>query len=102
MQVVWLDDAKKQLKTAVSYGTVAFGKKATTQFVTEVQKNNDRLKTFPFLGKKEPLLDGLKREYRSLVVYKHYKIIYYVDDMIFIVALWDTRGDQTVLGTEID
>lgn len=31
---------------------------------------------FPHLGKIEPSLKGLGREYRSLVVHKNYKVIY--------------------------
>ena len=41
------------------------------------------------LGKIEPALRGLKREYRSLVVHKNYKVIYYIDDdMVFIASFW--------------
>ena len=50
------------------------------RFVDEVQRTNERLSVFPRLGKIEPALRGLKREYRSLVVHKNYKVIYYIDD----------------------
>ena len=80
MQVVWLDEAKVLFKEAISFGFLAFGEKAVIRFVDEVQRTNERLSVFPRLGKIEPALRGLEREYRSLVVHKNYKVIYYIDD----------------------
>lgn len=87
MQVVWLDEAKVLFKEAISFGFLAFGEKAVIRFVDEVQRTNERLSVFPRLGKIEPALRGLEREYRSLVVHKNYKVIYYIDDdMVFIAS----------------
>ena len=46
------------------------------------------------MGLKEPLLRGLKREYRSVVVHRNCKLVYYVEgDILYIAALWDTRRE---------
>ena len=93
MQVVWLDEAKVLFKEAISFGFLAFG---------EVQRTNERLSVFPRLGKIEPALRGLKREYRSLVVHKNYKVIYYIDDdMVFIASFWSTRCNPNSLRSGI-
>ena len=98
MQVVWLDEAKVLFKEAISFGFLAFGEKAVIRFVDEVQRTNERLSVFPRLGKIEPALRGLKREYRSLVVHKNYKVIYYIDDdMVFIASFWSTRCNPNSL-----
>ena len=48
----------------------------------------------PRLGITEPLLAGRKREYRSIVVHKLFKLVYYVkDETLYIAALWDTRRE---------
>ena len=39
-------------------------------------------------------LAGRKREYRSIVVHKLFKLVYYVKgDTLHIAALWDTRRE---------
>ena len=102
MQVVWLDEAKVLFKEAISFGFLAFGEKAVIRFVDEVQRTNERLSVFPRLGKIEPALRGLKREYRSLVVHKNYKVIYYIDDdMVFIASFWSTRCNLNSLRSGI-
>lgn len=102
MQVVWMDEAKQQLNRAVAYGIITFGQTETIHFVDEIERNNIRLASFPLLGQVEFLLAGRPREYRSLVVYKHYKMIYYIDsNVIYIVALWDTRSNPQNLSAKV-
>lgn len=46
----------------------------------------------------EPILEDCPKCYRSLIVEKHYKIIYRIDGYtIKIVAIWDCRRDGTRL-----
>ena len=50
----------------------------------------------PGIGQKEPLLQGRKRDYRSIVISRQNKLVYYVaGDTLYIVALWDTRREPT-------
>ncbi len=52
----------------------------------------------PKLGKKEPLLDDIPGEYRSLVVARRYKIVYrIVEEGIFVIAVFDCRRDPDAL-----
>ena len=102
MQVIWLDEAKALFKEAISFGMLAFGEKAVIRFVDEVQKTDERLSVFPLLGKIEPSLKGLGQEYRSLVIHRNYKVIYYIDDdIVFIASFWSTRCDPESLRSEI-
>ena len=49
---------------------------------------------FPSLGKIEPLLADRSRLYRSVVLTRQNKIIYYIqDDTVYIVDFWDTRRE---------
>ena len=46
------------------------------------------------MGLVEPLLEGRNKVYRSLVIHKLYKLVYYVDEeTIYIADLWDVRRD---------
>lgn len=46
----------------------------------------------------EPLLEGYLHPYRSPVVKKKYKIIYYIsNDLIYITAVWDCRRSDNRL-----
>lgn len=102
MQVVWMNEAKGLLKAAVAYGLNTFGSTVTSRFITEIRNNNIRLAHFPRIGKIESLLAGRNREYRSLLVHKHYKVIYYIEnETIFIVALWDTRSNPKTLKEKV-
>ena len=56
------------------------------------------LTIFPTAGVIEPSLDGFPVNFRSLVVEKHFKLIYYIDvDRIYIVEVWDTRQNPASL-----
>lgn len=103
MQVVWTPEAKQQLRNAVIYGVTTFGERVTARFVSEIEKNNERLASFPRAGKIELQLRDCEREYRCLVVRKRYKMIYFIEEeTVFIVALWDTRCNPSRMKTEIE
>ena len=52
----------------------------------------DTLSNFPQMAPIEQELSDFDEEYRSLVVHKHFKIIYFIEcDSIFIAAVWDSR-----------
>ena len=60
--------------------------------------DEQRLASHPHLGAVEPLLAARKVAYRNLVIHRHYKLIYSIDnDTVRIVALWDTRRNPDSL-----
>lgn len=73
MQVVWNKRAEHHLSVIISYGIDTFGEKAAKRL-----------------------------EYRSLVVHKHYKLVYHIEaDIIYIAALFDTRRNPASLTDHI-
>ena len=67
---------------------------AAIKLVNRLYNSASTLKTFPHAGVIEPLLDGFTVCFRTLVVEKHFKLIYYVEDnCVYIVEVWDTRQD---------
>jgi plasmid stabilization system protein ParE len=65
---------------------------AAIKIVNRLYYSAGTLKTFPNAGAIEPLLDGFSVCFRSLVVEKHFKLIYYTDEnRVYITEVWDTR-----------
>lgn len=100
MQVKWKKQAMRQLEAIIAYGEKNFGKQATVRFYSKVKACDARLADNPELGFPEPVLAERKRNYRSLLVNEHYKIIYWIDtaqNIIYIADLWDTRREPVRL-----
>lgn len=94
MQIEWKKRAICQLEKAVNYGYVTFGQRAAVDFYKQVKDNDFRLATNPYLGLVDELFAGRKVAYRSLVVHKHYKLLYRIDEekeVLYICALLDIR-----------
>ena len=73
-------------------------------FFVRIKAYDSRLAAFPYMGKVEHLLSGLSKEYRSLVVHEHYKLIYRVseeEDTVYVVALWDTRRNPQDMDADL-
>ena len=74
--------------------TAGYDESDSTKSRSQADKPRVLLAANPRLGIAEPLLAGRKREYRSIVVHKLFKLVYYVkDETVYIAALWDTRRE---------
>ena len=94
MKVIVQKAAARQISRVYTYGEQHFGKRAAEKTHTRIVEALHLLAANPRLGVAEPLLAGRKREYRSIVVHKLFKLVYYVkDDTLYIAALWDTRRE---------
>ncbi|HIZ02609.1 MAG TPA: type II toxin-antitoxin system RelE/ParE family toxin [Candidatus Bacteroides merdipullorum] len=97
MKYIWRKSAEKRLLQETEYCLQRFGKKAALRFIESIDRQVTLLSQSPGIGKREPLLLHRTRHlYRSLVVHKHFKLVYYIDEAantLYIVALWDTRRE---------
>ena len=68
---------------------------AAIKIVNRLYDSARTLKTFPNAGVIEPLLkEGSPVCFRSLVVEKHFKLIYYTENnCVYISEVWDTRRE---------
>lgn len=104
MNVVWNKKAGKQWKNIAAYLAKEFGKKAVLRFAKEVTQCHRNLAHFPQMGQVEPCIQGRKYEYRSVVIHKHCKLVYYIipdRQTIRIAALWDTRREPGALKGQV-
>lgn len=100
MQVIWRKIAREELRDVLRYGQKNFGQDAMQSFYGQINRCELLLTSNPFMGPIESSFADRKMVYRSLVVHKHYKLIYWVDEkkgVIYIADLWDTRREPAML-----
>lgn len=104
MQVIIRATAQRQLDKAIEQGEQMFGVAVATKFYNRFMEFVKRLSDNSELGFPEPLLAGRQREYRSIIINEHFKLVYYCDknkDTIYIIDLWDTRREPQSLSKRI-
>lgn len=101
MKTVWSEQASDSLLQISSYIKEEFGVKYQQKFLLEISRVSTLLEKTPNLGQTEPLLKDAPVLYRSIVVNRINKIVYYVGtEFIEIVALWDVRREPDALTKE--
>lgn len=96
MEIIWADEAFSAWKETIDYIVQEFGARAAENFYKKIEEGQDNLSTSPLIGKIEPLLKNRSRSYRSLVINKRSKLVYYIEgETINIVDFWDTRREPT-------
>ncbi|MBR5959238.1 MAG: type II toxin-antitoxin system RelE/ParE family toxin [Salinivirgaceae bacterium] len=94
MRILWSKRAADALHQVEEYVLSAFGEKVRDEFMNEIGNAVLALADIPTIGKIDPLFAHRKQEYRSIIVRKLNKIVYYIkDDTIHIAAFWDTRRE---------
>jgi plasmid stabilization system protein ParE len=71
-----------------------FGERIRQEFMDDMEQAVLALADMPTMGKQEPLFAHRKQEYRSIIVRRMNKVVYYVKgDTLHIAAFWDTRRE---------
>lgn len=94
MKLYWLELAEKDLDSIYNFYAKDKSQKAATKIYNEILNVAEKLIDFPLIGQIEEEISEEREEYRSLLVRKLFRIIYFIDaDSLFIVAIWDCRKD---------
>ena len=103
MRVVQTGLAKRQIADTARYIRREFGKKSKESFLQKVRETRRLLADNPCLGPIEPLLAERTQTYRSVVVGKLNKMVYYIeeDTVIYVVAFWDCRREPASLASQV-
>lgn len=92
MRIIWSDRAFIRRQAIEDYILFSFGFAAHAEYIEAVEDWKKLVLDNPNIGKIEPLLVNMRKEYRSYVIAKLTKCIYYVEnDFIVVVDWWDTR-----------
>ena len=102
MNVIWHSQAKDALAGTAQYIEQEFGNRHMVRFLRDVYRAEQLICDSPNMGVLESLLAGRSILYRSFVVKKLNKIVYYVDkDTIYIVDFWDTRREPITQANQV-
>ena len=98
----WSTKARHHLNQIFSFYKKKSPQAAVRLFNTIIDQAGTLL-IFPEGGKVEPMPEGVHICYRSLVVERHFKLIYYIKgDVVRIVAVWDCRRNPSLLVQEVN
>ncbi len=101
MKIRWHKRAAAQLHQVEQYVLRDFGEHVRQEFMDEVEQAVLSLADMPELGKIDPLFAHRKQAYRSIIVRRLNKVVYYVkDDMLHVAAFWDTRREPRGQATQ--
>lgn len=91
-----------EAKAVALYISENFGKQYAREFSANLQQDVLHITQYPEASAPEPLLRGKQIVYRSKIVSKHNKAIYYIKgDTIYFVDLWDMRRHPDNLSKRI-
>jgi plasmid stabilization system protein ParE len=96
MVVEWTPEAKRDLTGILDYyGSRNF--RAAVKIVNAIDSAVLRMGRMPLAAPVELLLSDRPEGFRSVVVRRIHKLVYYIDDKVNIVAVWDCRRNPMVL-----
>ena len=102
MRVEWSPRALHEWENTVRYVFREFGRKAAEEFEQDILRWEERIAVNPELAHQEPLLKNRAKFYRGLIVSKHSKLIFYVEEeVIYIADLWDMRREPSRLSKHL-
>ena len=92
MHAEFTDKAIAHLTSIIDSHLEYCGERSAMKFSNQVDDKIKMLLKFPESGHLEPLLSFRKLPYRSKLINKRYKMIYYIDDeTLWVAAIWDMR-----------
>lgn len=102
MKIHWHKRAAAQLHQVEEYVLRDFGELVRQEFMDDVEHAVLLLADMPMRGKPDPLFAHRKQTYRSIIVRRLNKVVYYVKgDTINVAAFWDTRREPKIQATQV-
>jgi len=104
MVVIWTKIAERRLRNIFDYYFDAAGHKVAVSIVADIINSSDLLETMPLMAPIEKDLVGHKFVYRSLIVSRIFKVVYFIDEKaecVVIATIWDCRCNPLTLQQEI-
>ena len=98
MNLIWLNDAITDLDEIYDY-YVTLNPRAAATLYNKILDKADILRTHPRIAPREPLLDDIGLEFRSLLVADgKYKLTYSIeDDTVVILIVFSCRQNPAIL-----
>lgn len=102
-RIVFTEQAKDALAAILAGEIAVMSKKELKKFYSAYEKCITVLWGNPNMGKVEYLLEGMSREYRSIVLHTYVKMIYSIEDgTIYIHDFWNTLRNPQFLVSHLN
>ncbi|MBP5502640.1 MAG: type II toxin-antitoxin system RelE/ParE family toxin [Bacteroidales bacterium] len=104
MNIKWKLQARASLRQIVYYIKTKFDNNAVNKFRCAVEQQLKVLESFPDIGAPDPLFYDRATTYRSVLINRLSKMVYFVDydnNTIVISAFWDCRQDPTNQASQV-
>ncbi|MDR0866358.1 MAG: type II toxin-antitoxin system RelE/ParE family toxin [Candidatus Symbiothrix sp.] len=104
MVIQWSLKARERVKNIYLFYRER-SERVATEMLGDFNNAAKRLAAYPQMAPREPFLADFSKTYRSFIVRKYFKIIYFVNEEkeeIVIATVWDNRQDPEKLKFEID
>ncbi len=101
LRIYWTDFSKNELNKIFSYYKENANFKVAKNLILGIVNETTKLEAHPNIGQKEELLENREQEFRYLI-YKNYKIIYWVNtnnNWVEISDVFDTRQNPVKVKT---
>lgn len=103
MKTKWKPIAMKGRRQIAKYILNIFGEIAAKDFMLEIHDTIRLLKNNPYMSPIDPLFDDRAKTYRSILINRRSKMVYYIeDDTIQIAGFWDCRRDPEAAAKEVE
>lgn len=97
VKVVWTPSARQDVESIFHYYD-KLSHRVAKALVIELLDAARQLQLMPEMGPKEPILEFLHRNYRYVLVRRHYKLIYlYERQICSILMVWDCRQNPSLM-----
>ena len=105
MKIKWKLQARASLRQIANYIKVNFDNNAVIKYRSAVEQQLKVLESFPDIGAPDPLFSDRATTYRSVLVNRLSKMVYFVDydnNNIVIAAFWDCRQDPNNQASQVE
>ena len=94
MNVLWMQEAEDAMREVALYIFLRFGLPGWTKFEQELCETEHLVSVNPYIGKIDPLFEERSKTYRSVLINRRSKMVYYVEnDTVVVAGFWDCRRD---------
>ena len=97
-RLIWTDFYNKSLEDIFTCSRDIYSKSILVKLKGTIMHYEKLLVDNPMMGSLEESLQGMDYDYRKIVIKPYFKIIYTVsDNAIYLIDIWDTRRDPSLL-----
>jgi len=101
MKLLFAPEALEDIENIYRY-YLERNERYANELYNQIISDAEYLQSFPFMAQKEQLLEEYPEEYRSLIVWHCYKLVYFIENAtINVVSVFDCRQDPGKLEKDI-